>query len=163
MDATKKRAYAIYYRALRDGTLVREEYCEICGLSEDANGRALIGHHLNGYGPGHELDVEWLCWECHYYHHGERRRERARAGLRTFWDNLTPEQRSERGRKSHVTFRERDPEAYREHQRAASVKGSRKGGCRLWHGPDCWDDSLGCRKAASVTRSGDEEARLDSR
>ena len=87
--------------AIRYGRLVRPDSCDYCGKnpSKAKDGRAAIqAHHHNGYGPGHYLDVVWLCVSCHRISHQgenewpEERRKLAsqRASSRTGWSH-TPE------------------------------------------------------------------------
>jgi hypothetical protein len=56
-------------RAERLGILVRQS-CEMCG------DLPVHGHHANGYGPGHELDLVWLCVRHHRIAHGMPVRDR---------------------------------------------------------------------------------------
>lgn len=54
--------------ALKTGRLIKPTACADC----HAEGY-VQGHHHNGYGPGHELDVVWLCRLCHEArHHGRK-------------------------------------------------------------------------------------------
>lgn len=53
--------------AVKAGRLVRPMTCSDCG-----GGGSVQGHHHNGYGPGHELDVVWLCAGCHRVRHNRR-------------------------------------------------------------------------------------------
>jgi hypothetical protein len=52
-------AYRRYRAAIRSGRLVPDDECAHCGVMAGRIRHA--GHHHNGYGPGHELDVIWLC------------------------------------------------------------------------------------------------------
>ena len=143
----QQRAGKAVAYALRNGTLVRPDHCEHCG-GDNANGRALSAHHHNGYEPGHELDVIFLCDSCHSKEHsaviGARGRlrvqmERFTPEQRTVWRRkgglvanakLTPEERSAAGLKGAINANaKRTPE-----QRAAY---GRKGACIARHGRDC--------------------------
>jgi hypothetical protein len=53
----KKRAHDRVAKALRTGTLVRPERCEICGTAARVH-----GHHEDYAKP---LEVRWLCPGCH--------------------------------------------------------------------------------------------------
>jgi hypothetical protein len=66
----QKRAWSAVGNAIRDGRLVPQP-CAVCG-SPLAN-----AHHHNGYGPGHQLDVVWLCDTHHKAAHAEARGEAA--------------------------------------------------------------------------------------
>jgi hypothetical protein len=67
-EQAQARAWAAVSRALRTGRLVRPCCCEDCGRTY----ASLHAHHLNGYGPGHELDVIWLDPKCHRAAHTHR-------------------------------------------------------------------------------------------
>jgi len=69
----KEQARAEVRRALRQGRLVRPEYCEECGGEGRPykDGRSPIQAHHDDY--SRPLDVRWLCRDCHIAtHHGER-------------------------------------------------------------------------------------------
>jgi rubredoxin len=55
-------------QALREGRLTRLP-CQECGI-EPAQ-----GHHHNGYEPGHELDLVWLCPKHHSAAHRAMKEE----------------------------------------------------------------------------------------
>jgi Helix-turn-helix len=63
MTPEQSEAYGAMRRARYAGLLVKEP-CEVCGSLDSQ------GHHANGYGPGHELDLTWLCPR----HHSEAHR-----------------------------------------------------------------------------------------
>jgi hypothetical protein len=69
---------AVFNKALRDGTLVRQP-CEVCGNPKSD------GYHANYFKP---LDVQWLC----HVHHGQEQM-RLRMELRDFL-------KAQRGRKA---------------------------------------------------------------
>lgn len=48
------------YRALRNGTLIKAERCELCGSDGP-----LEGHHFKGYEIENRLEVMWVCTTCH--------------------------------------------------------------------------------------------------
>lgn len=50
--------------ARKNGTLIRSESCEHCGVSDVR----IEGHHWS-YLPEHWLDVIWLCTSCHGKEH----------------------------------------------------------------------------------------------
>ena len=52
------------FHALESGRLIKPEKCEKCGQS-----KPLQGHHHRGYSEKHQLDVSWLCEECHQRAH----------------------------------------------------------------------------------------------
>lgn len=52
------QAYAAVQEAMRNGTLIRPEYCEMCNVRCKPH-----AHHENYEKP---LEVKWLCAECHY-------------------------------------------------------------------------------------------------
>lgn len=52
-------------KALRDGTLVRPQLCEICNQPQQYE-RVLEGHH-DDYTKA--LEVLWLCYPCHRNRH----------------------------------------------------------------------------------------------
>lgn len=54
------RAWVAVQLAVEGGRLVKPEGCEACGSSKH-----LVAHHLLGYEPEHQLDVQWLCRPCH--------------------------------------------------------------------------------------------------
>jgi DNA-directed RNA polymerase subunit RPC12/RpoP len=54
----QKAAYVVYNKALRDGTLIRAEYCAHCGAHDET----IQGHHADYDKP---LEVVWLCAQCH--------------------------------------------------------------------------------------------------
>lgn len=57
-DTLPRRARSALTRAIASGAVTREP-CFLCGKTE------VEGHHHNGYGPEHELDVVWLCSPHH--------------------------------------------------------------------------------------------------
>jgi hypothetical protein len=59
----QNRAARLMRKALAEGTLVKPDVCEDC--EERPESSQLHGHHHNGYGLGHETDVQWLCAPCH--------------------------------------------------------------------------------------------------
>lgn len=59
-------AYRQVRTAIKNGTLVRPEFCSRCGAADTIgrSGRHTIqAHHYKGY--DHPLTVEWLCAKCH--------------------------------------------------------------------------------------------------
>lgn len=66
MTKNKKQASAgqRVLRALKNGELVRPQRCESC----KKEGK-VFAHHWS-YEKEHQLDVKWLCYDCHYYIHG---------------------------------------------------------------------------------------------
>lgn len=70
----RARAVAAVGAAIRNGTLVRPDRCECCGIRcrPDA-------HHFCGYRPEHYLTVRWLARKCHAREHA-RLRAAARQG-----------------------------------------------------------------------------------
>lgn len=50
--------------AIKNGAIVRSETCEHCGDF----GVRIEGHHWS-YLPEHQLDITWLCTECHGKEH----------------------------------------------------------------------------------------------
>lgn len=62
-DASRRTAWIVVRRALLSGRLTRVD-C-YCGRADSQ------AHHHNGYGPGHELDVVWLCPRHHRLAHLE--------------------------------------------------------------------------------------------
>lgn len=61
-----RRARSALTKAIAKGTLVRTPCW--CGEIE------VQGHHHNGYGPGHELEVTWLCDAHHKAAHAAMRK-----------------------------------------------------------------------------------------
>lgn len=61
-DFQQQTAWRMVREALESGVLSKPEACEECGARPES---PLHGHHHNGYGPGHEIDVRWLCAGCH--------------------------------------------------------------------------------------------------
>lgn len=62
----QRRAREAVKRALRSGKLQRPTSCSHCGEAErfGRDGRSLIqAHHHRGYDC--QLDVQWLCTQCH--------------------------------------------------------------------------------------------------
>lgn len=62
----KYRAHQMVGRAVKEGTLVKLDKCEVC-----ANGLGIEGHHDDYDKP---LEVRWLCSRCHslwHVEHGE--------------------------------------------------------------------------------------------
>ena len=53
----KVKAYRIYRKALADGSLECQGYCEFCSVEV-----GLVGHHEDYSKP---LEVIWLCGDCH--------------------------------------------------------------------------------------------------
>lgn len=53
-------AWAVIQAALKSGVLVRPDKCEGCERTVH-----LVAHHYLGYGPEHQIDVQWLCRKCH--------------------------------------------------------------------------------------------------
>ena len=66
----QRRAKWVVKSAVKSGRLTRGP-CADCG-AEPAQ-----GHHHNGYGPGHQLDVVWLCPKHHSAAHRRMRAESA--------------------------------------------------------------------------------------
>lgn len=60
----KRKAQGAISNGLRDGYIVRPDYCDHCGTSE----KKIQGHHWS-YLPEHWLDVIWLCTSCHGKEH----------------------------------------------------------------------------------------------
>jgi ribosomal protein S27AE len=56
---TKYAAYRIYWKAVKDGVLVRPDTCSRCGRRPKG---AVEGHHADYSKP---LVVEWVCKSCH--------------------------------------------------------------------------------------------------
>ena len=54
----KHEVYSIYNKALNNGKLVKNSFCEFCGLNTDK----VDGHHYDYDKP---LDVIWVCKNCH--------------------------------------------------------------------------------------------------
>ncbi len=106
--------------AVRLGEIQKPGNCERCG--KHATGRALHGHHHNGYDEAHALDVVWLCGSCHNREHTsviataairsrftaeEIRVMNSKAGRkggqkvgRTYMTRLSPEKRSDLARRA---------------------------------------------------------------
>jgi Zn finger protein HypA/HybF involved in hydrogenase expression len=63
-NAIKYGASTIVGNAVRDGKLIKPEYCEDCGCKPER----LHGHHDDYAKP---LDVRWLCPQCHSNWHKE--------------------------------------------------------------------------------------------
>jgi general stress protein YciG len=117
----------IMRKAIKSGVLVRPKICELCGVQPTAS---LHGHHWHGYDEAHILDVQWLCIPCHNTSHTskvgaalggralthEQMVAVARSGGVARAANITPQERSELGR---------------------------KGGCIRHHGLECgcWEQS----------------------
>lgn len=62
---THEEAYRHVRKAIRDGVLVRPEFCQKCGCTpgRDSAGRLKIqAHHPDYTRP---LAIEWLCCQCH--------------------------------------------------------------------------------------------------
>ena len=53
----KVACYRVYRKALADGTIECQGYCEFCSVEV-----GLVGHHEDYSKP---LDVIWLCGDCH--------------------------------------------------------------------------------------------------
>ena len=53
--------------AVSEGRIKRPARCSQCHRR-----RKVQGHHHNGYGLKHRLDVVWLCQECHWHEHWKR-------------------------------------------------------------------------------------------
>ena len=66
------RARGMVTTALKKGTLVKPKKCSLCGKSR---GKKIVGHH-ESYEPGHELDVQWVCTNCHAKIHARKNKER---------------------------------------------------------------------------------------
>lgn len=56
----RRSAHNALQDAVRYGKIVRPDVCESCGSLG-----LTVGHHHNGYGTAHQLDVRWLCGPCH--------------------------------------------------------------------------------------------------
>jgi ribosomal protein S27AE len=54
-------ASAAVRREVKAGRLAKSATCERCGGSE-----IIQAHHHKGYEPEQWLDVQWLCWRCHF-------------------------------------------------------------------------------------------------
>lgn len=66
MDTNKKKARYTVHNALRDGKLVRPDYCSRCKVKNWSDKRSMIeAHHYKGYQPEFWLTVQWLCTNCH--------------------------------------------------------------------------------------------------
>lgn len=63
-NTKKATAHKRVLRAIKNGTLVNPRQCTQCGK----RGR-IEAHHHNGYEKAHQLDVVWLCCECHQKQH----------------------------------------------------------------------------------------------
>ena len=57
----RKECYKIYNKALRDGQLVRSDFCDMCKMVAK-DGKSMHGHHNDYNKP---LEVDWLCVACH--------------------------------------------------------------------------------------------------
>lgn len=62
---SQREAYKVYQKALRDGVLVRPNYCGNCGRK-----CVVDGHHADYDLP---LVVQWLCRDCHQKWHAQSR------------------------------------------------------------------------------------------
>lgn len=65
----KHRASNLVNKAVKEGTLIRPEFCEFC----DQKGK-IEGHHYKGYHK--PLVVNWLCSKCHREAHVAIRKHR---------------------------------------------------------------------------------------
>lgn len=70
-DATKRKSRLAYTRAVKDGLVVRPDFCFRCG--GDGGGKAIQGHHIDYSAP---LVVVWLCLKCHQHEHRDDPRPR---------------------------------------------------------------------------------------
>jgi len=68
-QANRDHCRAIWHiwHAVKTGKLIKPDTCRSCGgrVGKDK----IRGHHHNGYGPEHYLDVTWLCVPCHELAH----------------------------------------------------------------------------------------------
>jgi len=65
-DENIRKAHYTVSNAVRDGRLIRSEYCEKCGIKDWGIKRSMIeAHHHLGYLPENWLRVQWLCTTCH--------------------------------------------------------------------------------------------------
>ena len=61
-----RKAHYYVHNAIRDGKLVRPEFCEKCGIEDWGKKRTMIeSHHYKGYEAEYWLTVQWLCTNCH--------------------------------------------------------------------------------------------------
>lgn len=66
----QRRSRIMVQDEIRAGRLITQP-CQECGA------RPAHGHHANGYGPGHELDLTWLCPKHHAAAHVRMRAAKA--------------------------------------------------------------------------------------
>lgn len=65
-DPNKRRAHYYVKNAIRDGKLVKLDYCQNCGVNDQGEKRSMIeSHHYIDYKPDNWLKVRWLCVPCH--------------------------------------------------------------------------------------------------
>ena len=62
----KRRAHALVARAIKQGTLIRADHCEVCNIPTTY----LDGHHDDYRKP---LKVRWVCQSCHRKIHAARK------------------------------------------------------------------------------------------
>ena len=56
-DKLKKKAWNALYCTLKKGTIVKPEFCELCGVSDN-----IQAHHADYSKP---FEVTWCCQKCH--------------------------------------------------------------------------------------------------
>ena len=71
----KIRCHRIVAKAVKDGTLIKLEYCEICNKTNCT----IYGHHDAYSKP---LDVVWCCYRCHLDIHKALRKNKKRKALK---------------------------------------------------------------------------------
>ena len=60
MYTQKDRCHDAVRYALKTGQIKNPKKCNRCGTTN----RRILSHHAD-YSPGHELDIEWICYVCH--------------------------------------------------------------------------------------------------
>mgnify|MGYP001187615889 CR=1 FL=1 len=66
MDINIKKARYYVHNAIRDGKLIKPNYCSRCLTKDWGKKRSMIeSHHYKGYEPQNWLSVQWLCTNCH--------------------------------------------------------------------------------------------------